>query len=188
MKKKIIIISIIASLIVAASIIIPVTIINSKKAKPINKEKEIVFTFSDLAYQGPRDEGGSYWELNKNNGSPTGEYDFGTRSEYIDEHWQYHSYVDGYDYDALNEHIVTIYKSDSSDTPVGTFHFEFALPSDAKFISSRVEGHFYNNYELTSEVTSIRYPINDKPLCIIESVNEYYQIVLDKIIFTYIDL
>ncbi len=192
MKKKTlyILLGSIAAVVVALAIALPLTLIKPSKSEPsvppVN-EKKVSFTFSNIVYQGPRAEGGSYWELNRLNGSPTGTQDFGTKSEYVDDQWVYHSYVDGDDYEAIG-HIVTIFKDEGSDTPHSTFHFEFVLPSDATFTKVSCFGHFYTNKELTSEVTTINYS-QDKiqPLTIIESVNEYYQIVLDEIAFYYVD-
>ena len=186
MKKKTlyILLGSIAAVVVALAITLPLTLI---KPKPVVNEKKVSFTFSNIVYQGPRAEGGSYWELNRLNGSPTGTQDFGTKNEYVDDHWVYHSYVDGDHYEAIG-HIVSIFKDEASDTPHSTFHFEFVLPSDATFTKVSCFGHFYTNKELTSEVTTINYS-QDKiqPLTIIESVNEYYQIVLDEIAFYYVD-
>lgn len=188
MNKKTAFISIGASIIVAAAVIIPISIIYSKKNNPSINEKLITFTFSDIEYQGPRESGGSYWELGKDKGSPTGEYDFKTRNYYEDDKWNYFSYVNGYDYDTIGSHIVTIYKDVDSNTPNCTFHFEFALPPDATFTGVYAEGQFYTNKELTTEVTKITYSSDIlKPITIVESINEYYQIVLDKITFTYVD-
>lgn len=188
MNKKTAFISIGASIIVAASVIIPISIIYSKKNNPSINEKSITFTFEDIEYQGPREAGGSYWELGKDKGSPTGEYDFKTRNYYEDEHWNYFSYVDGHYFDTIGSHIVTIYEDVDKDIPNCTFHFEFVLPPDATFTSVSAEGQFYTNKELTTEVTKITYSSDIlKPITIVESINEYYQIVLDKITFTYVD-
>lgn len=184
MNKKTAFISIGASIVVAASVIIPISIIYSNS---IN-EKSITFTFSDIKYQGPRESGGSYWELGKDKGSPTGEYDFKTRNYYDGEHWNYFSYVNGNDYDTIGSHIVTIYEDVDKDTPNCTFHFEFALPSDATFTGVIAEGFFFTNKELTTKVKKITYSSEIlKPTTIVESINEYYQVVLDKITFTYVD-
>ena len=192
MKKKTLYILLGSLLAVAVTlaIVLPLTLVKPKSSEPSTPpvtEKKVSFTFSNLYYQGPRAEGGSYWELYKSNGSPTGTQEFQTKHEYVDDHWVYHSYVDGDDYEAIG-HIVTIFKDEGSDTPHSTFHFEFVLPSDATFTKVSCFGHFYTNKELTSEVTTINYS-QDKiqPLTIIESVNEYYQIVLDEIAFYYVD-
>ena len=189
MNKKIAFISIGASIVIAASVIIPISIIYSKKNNPSVNEKSITFTFEDIEYQGPRESGGSYWELSKYKGSPTGEYDFKTRNYYEDDKWNYFSYVDGYDYDTIGSHLVSIYVDEGSDSPNCTFHFEFVLPPDATFTGVSAEGHFFTNKELTNEVSKITYSSEIlKPTTIVESINEYYQIVLDKITFTYVDL
>lgn len=192
MKKKTLYILLGSVLAVALTlaIVLPLTLVKpstSEPSVPPVTEKKVSFTFANIVYQGPRAEGGSYWELNRLNGSPTGTQDFGTKNEYVGDQWVYHSYVDGDDYEAIG-HIVTIYKDEGSDSPHSTFHFEFALPSDATFTKVSCFGHFYTNKELTSEVTTINYS-QDKiqPLTIIESVNEYYQIVLDEIAFYYVD-
>lgn len=193
MKKKTlyILLGSIAAVVVALAITLPLTLIKPSKSEPsvppVN-EKKISFTFSDLVYQGPRAEGGTWWELEKHSGSPTGTQDFKTKQEYKDEEWHYSSYVDGYDYDTIGSHLVTIYKEEGSDTPFAIFHFEFLVPTDATFTRVSAFGHFYTNKELTSEVTTINYS-QDKiqPLTIIESVNEYYKIVLDEIAFYYVD-
>lgn len=188
MNKKTAFISIGASIVVAASVIIPISIIYSKKNNPSINEKSITFTFEDIEYQGPRESGGSYWELGKDKGSPTGEYDFKTRNYYDGENWNYFSYVNGYDYDTIGGHIVTIYEDVDSDTPNCTFHFEFALPPDATFTGVIAEGLFFTNKELTTEVKKITYSSDIlKPITIVESINEYYQVVLDKVTFTYVD-
>ena len=193
MKKKTlyILLGSVLAVAVTLAIVLPLTLIkhsSSEPSVPIVNEKKVSFTFSDLDYQGPRDEAGTWWELNKTNGSPTGTQDFQTKREYIDEHWHYHSYVDGYDYDTIGSHIVTIYKDEGSDTPHSTFHFEFVVPTDATFTKVTLFGHFYTNKELTSEVQTINYS-QDKiqPLTIIESINEYYAIILDEIAFYYVD-
>lgn len=192
MKKKTLYILLGSLLAVAVTlaIVLPLTLVkpsSSEPSVPIANEKKVSFTFSNIVYQGPREEGGSYWELNKTNGSPTGTQDFGTKNEYVDDHWVYHSYVDGDDYEAIG-HIVSIFKDEGSDTPHSTFHFEFVLPTDATFTKVTLFGHFYTNKELTSEVTTINYS-QDKiqPLTIIESINEYYAIILDEIAFYYVD-
>lgn len=193
MKKKTlyILLGCIAAVVVALAITLPLTLIKPSKSEPsvppVN-EKKVSFTFSDIYYQGPRDEGGSYWELYKFDGSPTGTQEFQTKHEYVDDHWVYHSYVDGDDYDTIGSHLVTIYKDEGSDTPFAIFHFEFVVPNDVTFTKVSLFGHFYTNKELTSEVTTINYT-QDKiqPLTIIESVNEYYKIVLDEIAFYYVD-
>ena len=192
MKKKTLYILLGSLLAVAVTlaIVLPLTLVkpsSSEPSVPIVNEKKVSFTFSDIYYQGPREEGGSYWELNKTNGSPTGTQDFKTKNEYVDDHWVYHSYVDGDDYEAIG-HIVSIFKDEGSDTPHSIFHFEFVVPTDATFTKVTLFGHFYTNKELTSEVTTINYS-QDKiqPLTIIESVNEYYAIILDEIAFYYVD-
>ena len=192
MKKKTlyILLGSVLAVAVTLAIVLPLTLVkpsSSEPSVPIVNEKKVSFTFSNIVYQGPRAEGGSYWELNKTNGSPTGTQDFGTKNEYVEDHWVYHSYVDGDDYEAIG-HLVTIYKDEGSDTPHSTFHFEFALPTDATFTKVSLFGHFYTNKELTSEVTTINYSQDQiQPLTIIESVNEYYAIILDEIAFYYVD-
>ena len=189
MKKKVLFISLGVSIAVIAAVAIPVGINLAKKNNSHKVEKTISFTFSDLYFQGVREEGGSYWEFDKHNGSPTGQYDFSTKREYDGNQWVYHSYVNGEDYDTIGSHIVTIYKDTSSDTPNTAFHFEFVLPPDATFVGADLIGHFYTDSDLTNQIEKISYTKESmKPLTIIESINEYYQLVLDEITFKYFDL
>ena len=190
MKKKTLFISIGIAVVVAASVVIPVSIIYSKKGnqEPSKKENTITFTFPDIKHQGPREEGGSYWDLTKYNGSPTGTQDFGTKMEYDTEQekWLYYSYVDGYDYDTRNRRIVNIYKDPDSESPNATLHFEFVLPTDATFTGAYLKGNFYTNSALTEKITKVEFSQEYmEDIAILESINEYYQIELNKIVFTY---
>ena len=190
MKKKTLFISIGVSIAVALAVVIPVSIIYSKKGNDSHSKKEntITFTFPDIKHQGPREEGGAYWDLVKYNGSPTGTQDFGTKMEYDteQERWNYYSYVDGDDFDTKNRRIVNIYKDPNSESPNTTLHFEFVLPTDATFTGAYLVGNFYTNSTLTKKITKVEYSQEYmQDTAILESINEYYQIELDKIVFTY---
>ena len=187
MKKKTLFISIGVSIAVIAAVVIPVSIIFSQKGSS-KKEGTITFTFPDIKHQGPREEGGSYWDLTIYNGSPTGTQDFGTKMEYDQEQgeWHYYSYVNGDDYDTKNSRIVNIYKDPNSESPNTTLHFEFVLPTDATFTGAYLEGNFYTNYDLTTKINKVKYSQEYmQDVTVLESINEYYQIELDKIVFTY---
>lgn len=189
MKKKTLFITIGVSIAVVAVVVIPVSIIYSQKNNSsAKKEGKITFTFPDLKYQAPREEGGTYWDLDKYNGSPTGTQDFGTRKELDEEqeNWIYYSYVNGDLFDTKNARIVNIYKDPNRESPNTTIHFEFVLPTDATFTGAYLEGNFYTNYDLTTKINKVKYSQEYmQDITIIESINEYYQIELDKIVFTY---
>ncbi len=181
MNKKALIIGIsIGVVAVAAAVVTPIVIYN------VNKDKEISFVFADIKAIGPRSEGsGTYLQLESEQTLPDGS-NIITKYEIVDDNYKYYSYVDGYDNDILHEKISNIYSDPTKDTPETTYHFEVVLPDSVTFTGAYIVGEFYSDKALTKKTNRVTYPSSViKPLTILESVNEYYQITIDKIVFTY---
>ena len=154
-------------------------------------EHTITLDSSHINYVGWNEEAGKcFIDLkSKEPVTPSGKY-FGTKSELVGENYVYSSYIYAENMKtSIGDNIFTLSVAEEETSPNVEFHFEFPFENDADYTSISFVGEFYKDKALSEKVNKITLGADKiSALTIFESSNEYYKVVVDRIIVTYKDL